>query len=232
MQLFSNQDPFAKYWYQDNVVLIASTGRSGSTVLTDAIDGCFGKKLKIDKTHNLPPDRRFKGKILFIFSNPDLAAESALHMTIKDALFGAYHFQNIESSDQKWLEKISSTTNQTEEDNLLAYDALGCYEHLLQWLHIKTHRANWMNGQILAIKYENLWSDEVRREVNRFLKMNNFSLPPKKERGYSEADLDPREILFRRLYNLGTWGNPHYSAYDAARELWEKAPSVQYLNLN
>ena len=40
----------------------------------------FYQAHEVFKTHLLPPDKRFLGKIVFIFSNPDQAAESALYL--------------------------------------------------------------------------------------------------------------------------------------------------------
>ncbi len=220
-------EPFYEY---DNILLIASTGRSGSTLLNDSL--CkYARNYHIVKTHILPPNKKYQGKIIFIFSNPDKAAESTLHLSIQNEWWGTHHFYHVKSSDHNWLLKIESTTKQTLEDNLLAYDALGCRTHLVEWLYLTTPSAQ-ENAQILAIKYENLWDSQTIDAIKTFLKIDDFALPVQNTRGCKLEELDAREILFRQTYNLGTEEDPIYQAYDLAREIWKKAPAVQYLNLS
>lgn len=217
------------YYGNKKVLLISSPGRSGSTLLTDAAKK-YGSRYKVLKTHLLPPDTRYKGKILFIFSNPDQAAESACHLLIASRSGGATHFYNVETADQDWFAKIGQDgKNQNETYNLLAYDALGCEKQLEEWLHVKTEPCNRQKAQILAIKYEHLWDEETVQAIKKFLKLQTFHLPPKLARGKAEEELFPQEILFRQLYNLGTKEEPLYQAYDRARELWKEAPPLQFL---
>lgn len=211
------------------LVMVASTGRSGSTMITQQLDQYLGHG-RVLKTHILPPDRScFKGKILFIFSNPDKAAESVLYQILHQERFWEEHFVHIETADRKWQKKIGLPQNQTEENNLLSYDALGIYEHLKVWLHAKTSPTTAEKGQILAIKYENLWEKETIIAIRDFLNIPNFKIPKWEERGHT--DLFPDEIAFKQRHNLGTEEDPRYPAYDEARKLWEEAPPFQYLNI-
>jgi hypothetical protein len=226
------------YYEQPNIIMVCSPGRSGSTLLTDAVKS-YSLKHEILKSHLLPPTKkkyagkavRFKGKILFIFSNPDKAAESALHLTVQSSRFGFNHFCNIETSDLNWLLKIGETSHQTEVDNLLSYDALGYYQHLVQWLYEKTKPTNQQEANVLAIRYENLWEPETIQAIKKFINFQRFKLPPKLPRGYSTKELTAKEVAFRTMYNLGTPESPRYLAYDNARTLWQQAPAFQYLKI-
>lgn len=218
------------YYYRKDVVMVASPGRSGSTLLSELL--CiYAINYKVLKTHILPPNRKFIGKIIFIFSNPDKAAESILHIILNNVLFGALHFYHLQSSDKEWLKKIGETSNQNIENNLLAYDALGCEQQLAEWLY-QTVPCDVKEAQILAIKYEFLWDPSVIIAIKNFLNLDIFELPPQKVRGYELSSLCPNEILFRKIYNLGTDDSPKYKAYDKARILWEAAPPFRYLKLN
>ncbi|MBS0654939.1 MAG: hypothetical protein JSR46_04105 [Verrucomicrobia bacterium] len=217
--------------YKDKkVVMIASPGRSGSTLLTDCIERASGK-YKVVKTHLLPPNKKYRGKILFIFSNPDKAAESALHMTLHDAGFAAEHFFHMGTAKRKWVKQINKGFQQTKGRNLLACDALGCYPHLKKWLYTRTKASTPKKAQILAIKYEDLWKGSTIRAIRKFLRLRAFSLPPQKRRGYSGEDLLPQERLFREAYNVGSSEQPIYSAYDKARRIWKDAPPYQFLKI-
>lgn len=215
---------------RSDIVIIASTGRSGSSMLTSRMK-IYAQEYAIYKTHLLPPADEFKGKILFIFSNPDMAAESALHLTLRFKSFGSAHFRNMETSDREWLQRIGDTTNQTIEDNLLSYDALGCYQHLEEWLHLQTTPCKVKEAQILAIKFENIWDPPTIQAIKEFLHIANFQLPPRRERGYEGDDLNEQEIEFRQKYNLGTSDQPNYAAYDKARIIWKNALPFQFLKI-
>jgi hypothetical protein len=230
-EFVAKRERLADYSDQPNVLLIASTGRSGSTMLTTTME-IYAPQYRILKTHLLPSDEEFKGKILFIFSNPDKSAESALHQTMKSALFGAQHFKHVETSDSDWIKKIGQTTNQTIQDNLLAYDALGCFQHLACWLHLNTKPSTPEQAQILAIKYEKLWEPKTIQAIKDFLSLDHLEFPAKTPRGYSPSQLHPKEILFRSKYNLGTADEPRYAAYNDARVLWKVAPAFQYLRIS
>lgn len=219
--------------YSDNpdVVMVASTGRSGSTMLTAMVKKYDTAHLVL-KTHLLPPDQNFKGKIIFIFSNPDKAAESALYMLLHNKSFAKTHFYHVETADLDWLKKIGGPRRQNGKDNLLAYDALGTYEHLKIWLFDKTQPTDPDHAQILAIKFENLWDKKTIQAIKDFLGLTEFKLPTKKTRGRKTSELYTREMKFRKKYNLGTDSHPRYAAYDEARILWEQAPPFQYLNVS
>ena len=227
----AKREQLKPYYGIKNVVMIASPGRSGSTLLTN-VTKKYASKYKVLKTHLLPPDTRYKGKILFIFSNPDRAAESALHLILNSKSHGATHFSHVETADQLWFQEIGRNgNNQTETHNLLAYDALGCVKQLEEWLHERSQPCDPQEAQILAIKYEHLWDFETIEAIKKFLKLKSFTLPPKRERGHEEAALFPEEMTFRKIYNLGTEEEPLYRAYDKARELCEQAPAFQYLKI-
>lgn len=228
----AKRENLERYYNKESVVMIASTGRSGSTMLTEQISK-FMPTQNVLKTHLLPPEARFKGKIIFIFSNPDQAAESALYMTLHYKTFAKNHFAYMETADLNWLKKIGGdATQQTAENNLLSYDAFGTYEHLKVWLHTRTEPVDPEEAQILAVKYENLWDRATVQAMRKFLNIPNFTLPPKKARGREKEKLYSKEIQFRKMYNLGTKENPRYAAYDDARALWEYAPPFQYLKIS
>jgi hypothetical protein len=227
------RDNLKNYSCRLDVVLIASTGRSGSTMFTENLKKYIPPN-SVLKTHLLPPDRKFKGKIIFIFSNPDQAAESALYMTLHNEQFGERHFAYVETADREWLNRIGGARNQTEQDNLLSYDALGIHEHLKIWLYTQTKPTTLNNAQILAIKYENLWDDNTIEAIRKFLNIYHFKLPPKKTRGRHKKNdtFLPKEITFKKMYNLGTSTDPHYAAYAAAKVMWEEAPPFQFLQIS
>ncbi len=216
------------YYKDKNSVLVASPGRSGSTVLFDSLRKCCPKGYTILKTHLLVPKKSYSGKIIFIYSDPDKAAESALHMCANDAKWGKLHFEHVESSDISWLEDIGSTTCQTIDNNLLAYDALGCTKQLFYWLHAKTMPCELNQAQILAIKYENLWDETAQKAISTFLGFSAFKLAAKKTRG-EWMSLSNIEIACKEYHNKGSVNEPRYSAYASARLLWENAPPFQFL---
>ena len=199
-------------------------------MMTKTMQKCAPNQ-KILKTHILPPQSDFKGKIVFIFSDPDKAAESALHFTLTDETFWSLHFKHLESSDHAWRDKVGGPANQTVNQNLLSYDALGCHKQLLQWLHQKTTPCEPKDAQVLAIKYENLWDKETLVALQSFLS-SNIQLPARYERGCPKEKQDHREITFRATHNQGTPEHPKYPAYNEARKLWEAAPSLSYYKLN
>jgi hypothetical protein len=221
-----DRNQLSAYGERQDIVMIASTGRSGSTMLTDFLGNSLNALVL--KTHLMPPFEQFQGKILFIFSNPDKATESIFHASLMDPKW-ALHFEHMESSDLKWLEELEALENQTLENNLLCYDALGISKHLNEWLYEKTTPTSPEKATILAIKYENLWDPETVEALKNFLSLETLILPKKKERGLKKEDLSQKELLFRETHNRGTYENPLYPAYDQARRLWEKAPPFQYL---
>lgn len=224
------RESLKNYCGKSDIVILASTGRSGSTMLTKELQKYIHAD-KVLKTHLLPPDSSsFKGKIVFIFSNPDQSAESALYMMLHKYRFGERHFTHVETADRSWLMRIGGPYRQNEQHNLLSYDALGVYEHLKVWLFTKTKPATPKKAHILAIKYEHLWEESTVEAIRNFLKIPHFSLPPQLPRGHK--DLNTREKKFRKLYNLGTKEDPRYAAYDDARCLWENAPPFQYLRIS
>lgn len=226
-RFISNRKELSEHYGYNNVIQVASIGRSGSTMLSAEIQKCAGNKLVI-KSHLLPPSKRFLGKTIFIFSNPNQAAESALHVLLSNPSFGVWHFQNIETSVSSWSKYL---TNQTEANNLLSFDAFGTYKHLKCWLFTRTEPTSFSKAQILAVKYENLWDPETVAAIRKFLGLPNFSPQPFKPRGYSDRKLFPAEKKFRDLYNLGTRENPRYAAYEEAYLLWEQAPPYQFLRI-
>ncbi len=208
--------------------MITSSGRSGSTMLSQHIMYYSAGDI-ILKSHisTIPPE--FKGKIVFIFSNPDRAAESILHITLNNEEFGKQHFFNMEGADHNWLTMLGSTANQTLYNNLLSYDALGCFLQLYHWLYMN-QPCEHSQANVLAIKYENLWDKETVDNIKSFLNLPYFALPEKVERGYKEEAISDEEMLFRKTYNNGTTKDLRYEAYDNAREIWANAPPFQYLS--
>ncbi len=227
--IFTDND-YSDYINREDVIVIASPGRSGSTYLTDIVKRqAIG--YTILKTHQHVP-KHFKGKILFIFSNPDLAAESALHCTLDNAAWGVAHFMNVFSSDKKWLEHIHmDSSQQTLEHNLLSYDALGCEDHIREWLFSAVEHSLSCEAEILAIKYENLWDDETQSAIKEFCSIPKLTMSEKKQRGYCNEQLSELELSFRNAYNEGTSQDPRYRAYNAAREIWREAPPFQFLKI-
>jgi hypothetical protein len=217
------------YLDRKDALLVASPGRSGSTLLTKTSEkNAIG--YVVLKSHILPPND-FQGKILFIFSNPDLAAESVLHFCLRDKRWGV-HFHHLVTSDEEWFDKLNrDVTQQTPEYNLLGYDALGITVQLEKWLLDLTEPALEQHAEILAIKYENLWDLDVQRAIEKFLDVAEWPMPPKYQRGYKDTQLLPGEILCRQMYNKGTEKDPKYDAYDRAREIWENAPAFQFLRI-
>ena len=217
------------FYEEKEVILIASMGRSASTMLKDIIIEANPSKIVL-KTHVLPPKPEFKGKILFIFSNPDKAAESALHMMLKDELFGKLHFIHVESSNMTWFDEINDTRLQTLEHNLLAHDALGITKQLRCWL-LDTTVCPIEDAQILAVKYEDLWKQRTIKAIELFLEIDHLEFPTYVPRGYTTQELYENELEYRNHYNLGSWEEPVYSAYDEARKIWEQALPFRFMKI-
>lgn len=231
----------ASYEKREDVIMITSTGRSGSTMM-DALTQKFCTGKTVLKSHLLTPKNGWKGKILFLFSSPDKVAESVFHISLNDKYFMHLHFQNMETTDPEWLPmlaqlakenygKIVMNFNQTIEHNLLSYDALGVEKQLIDWLEASTVSAPMEESCILAIKYENLWDEETVEALRQFLGVEKFELPKKKQRGYQGKIVCTNEKFIRATYNLGTEQQPIYAAYDGARAIWEAAPAYQFLKL-
>ncbi len=227
IDVINTKEDLIPYYNDPNVVLIASTGRSGSTLLSNLIHQTTTYTAL--KTHGLPPKANFQGKIIFIFSNPDKSAESAFHYFMANSMFGKLHLEHLESSDPNWLKEIGDTTSQTLEHNLLAYDALGISKQLLEWLFASTIPSSAENAQIIALKYENLWDLETQEALKNFLCLSSLSLPKQRDRG--TYGLQQKEKEIRNKYNVGTDKEPKYTAYNKARVFWKKAPPFQFLKI-
>ncbi len=225
-----NGQDLIPYKNRKDVLLVASSGRSGSTMLTHILEQ-YASQYVVLKTHMLPPEEGYIGKIIFIYSNPNKCAESMLHQIFTNPDFLPVHFINMESSDLSWLSRI--THNQTRKLNVLTYDAFGIHKQLIQWLHQKTTPDSRppQGAQILALKYENLWDPNTIQTIKEFLNLQEFELPPRIERGYTLEEQDPREIDFIQTHNKGTPEHPRYAAYDPATEIWRNAPPIQLLKL-
>lgn len=223
------RDQLEKISDTENIILVASLGRLGSTMLYETL--LYQTSHVVLKTHCLPPKASFKGKIIFIFSNPNISVESALHLALTIPLFGIEHFRHMEGSDQEWLDNLPDSTYQNISHNLLCYDALGYTQHLSKWLHEESVSINLEEAQILAIKYENLWDEETINALKMFLLLDELKLPEKLNRACWLNKMTYAEKQFREMYNLGTLKNPRYAAYDEARTLWELAPPFQFLKI-
>lgn len=220
--------------YQDflanpNSLVVASIGRSGSSMLQDVLLEYATPYYQVTKTHLLPPTFLINGKIIFIFGDPNASAQSVCEIMFKDSLWIKHHFSQIETSDMKWLYELDSM-QQTIDHNLLNYDALGYEQHLQKWLQTQTVRCEINEAQILAIKYENLWDVDTIQSIKSFLQIPFLELPLYKPRGTRSK---MNEILtdIKTAYNQGTEDNPHYEAYKKATMYWEQAPNFQYLKI-
>ena len=224
----SSPDDLNEYIHDCKIVIIASMGRSASTMLTETIRH-YAKEYTVLKTH-LAPDSRHCGKTMFVFSNPDQAAESALYrMMYRSPSNGFTHVKHLFSADRKWFAKIGNNAkNQTDKDNLLAYDGLGYEKHLTYWLFKKVKKCSPDKATILAVKYENLWDEETVEAINKFLRIPEFRLPPRIERGCSSYEIPSKMRRFIALYNQGTAEQPIYRAYDKARRLWQEAKPFEF----
>lgn len=229
-QFTYTREAYQKYNRAD-VVLVASPGRSGSTFLADQLQEKVTPQYLVVKSHLLPPDHSFIGKILFIFSNPDVAAESALKRVLASKAFAIDHVNHVESVDWKWVEKLGGLYNIDIANNILSYDVLGCTLQLTEWLHNKTIPCTKDKATILAIKYEHLWDADTIKAINEFLGLEHFSLSAYRHRVHNFNEDLPLEKEIRLVYNLGTISDPKYKAYDDARSMWENAPPFQYLKI-
>ncbi|MBS0654266.1 MAG: hypothetical protein JSR46_00670 [Verrucomicrobia bacterium] len=218
----------AQYNGNSEYVMVASTGRSGSTMLTDRLCKYLPEQYVL-KSHLLPPSKAYKGKILFVFSSPDQTAESTLYMALHVKNFGVHHFANVETSSIAWRRNPSMITNPDAKHNLFTFDALGLERHLQVWLHTGVVPASVDEAQILALKYENLWDEETVEAIRSFLKIPEFTLPEWRPRGHQ--DLTEKEIELRKAHNVGTEEEPIYRAYDKARALWEQAPAFEFFKI-
>jgi hypothetical protein len=220
---------FSLYLQDSQCLVVASPGRSGSTLLVKSLTKSAPRRAVL-KTHQFVP-KEFKGKVLFIFSQPDRAAESALHKLLEDHVFGKLHFEHLFTSDKEWLSEIGNDTRrQSLQHNLLSYDALGTGVHLQKWLFDWVVPVSKETAQIMAIKYEYLWDDATQEAIREFCALDHFQLPARKERGCEEKKMSSLERLFRRIYNEELKDPPEYKAYDHARKIWENAPPFQYLS--
>jgi hypothetical protein len=224
------RDELKFYEQRDDTIMVCSPGRSGSTLVSDTLDRSYPTKI-ILKSHLLPPNHVWKGKIIYIFSNPDKAAESILHVSLQENSFWNLHFDHMETSDLNWLHHLGHTWQQTVENNLLCYDALGTEKHLRQWLRRGVQPNSMRRSCIIAVKYEQLWEEEVINTIKTFCGLDEFPLPQKVERGYRVEEQSEKERLIKSTYNLGTEQNPRYAAYDRARNIWKNAPKFQFFSL-
>jgi hypothetical protein len=220
---------FPLYSQDSQCLVVASPGRSGRTLLVKSLAKWAPERVVL-KTHQFVP-KEFKGKILFIFSQPDRAAESALHKLLEDHVFGKLHFEHLFTSDKEWLAEIDNDTRkQSLEHNLLSYDALGVGVHLQKWLFDWVVPSSREEAQIMAIKYEHLWDDATQEAIREFCALDRFQLPARKERGCEEKKMSSLERVLRRVYNEERKNPPEYKAYDHARKIWENAPAFQFLS--
>ena len=232
-EFMPHPDDYKKFNLNKDTITVCSPGRSGSTLLADIMDISKPYKL-ILKSHLLPPKLPWHGKIVYIYSNPDKAAESIFHVSLDHSFIcdgrstWCLHFDHVETADKAWLAKIGDTVNQTVAVNLLSYDALGTERHLKRWLRKDVSPSTEKKGTILAIKYEHLWESGTIEAIKRFCGFDYFPLPEKKERGYALEVRSDLEKDVRRRYNLGTEAKPRYEAYDKARNIWKTAEKIQY----
>lgn len=208
----------------ENSILIASIGRSGSTLLTEVIEKSVLSERTVFKTHSLSPSKKFyQGKILFIFSDPNQSIESVLHRMLIDPQFSKDHFRHVTTADQEWF--VQFGLQQTAEHNVLSYDALGYFEHLHQWLLLETNTSP-QEARTLAIKYENLWDQETQEAICSFLQIDHLDIPPQETRG--KFFLLDQQKEFRAAHNIGSTKAPIYPAYAPATRIWRDSPPLSY----
>ncbi|GAW33892.1 hypothetical protein RA2_00937 [Roseovarius sp. A-2] len=188
-------------WRRKPAIIVASMGRSGSTLcyaaLREAAMGRFGRdpayfapslararlrRGQIVKTHDYPdalPARRAPCKALFIFGSTYAAALS-LHVcrTRDGAVWVAQHFANCKST--------------ASPDDLFARDALGMAQQVKAWTVTEAL-------PVLCLRYEALW-DSVPR-IARFTGYP-LHLPPKTPRATPDLPESLRqraEAVYRPL---------------------------------
>eukprot|EP00697_Spironema_sp_BW2_P015031 gnl/Spiro4/5738_TR2937_c0_g1_i1.p1 gnl/Spiro4/5738_TR2937_c0_g1~~gnl/Spiro4/5738_TR2937_c0_g1_i1.p1 ORF type:complete len:297 (-),score=-71.06 gnl/Spiro4/5738_TR2937_c0_g1_i1:828-1718(-) len=223
----STREEFLQRIVSPDIVVIASPGRSGSVMLKEALLQGASGRYDVYHTHLLPPEIPFQGKIIYIFSCPDQAAESRLGSLTMTETIAENPFSQVESADQEWGKRFRLASQQTLRDNLLSYDGLGFAKHYKEWLYLKTIPCDLSEAQILAIKYEQLWEKETIIAIKKFLDLEHFSLPEYRPR--SDKKTNTLMAPMRKLYNKGTDAHPRYEAYDEARLYWENAPAFEFL---
>ena len=224
-------EELAPYSKKSDFIMVASEGRSGSTMLTEQLQKYIHPR-KVLKTHMLPPPQAssYELKTIFIFADPCLAAESVLHKCLITPGFANAHFRNMEGADQNWLAKLGGPKGQNAKHNLLSEDVLGVTNQLECWLYKRTKPTTPEKATIFAVKSEDLWNEETLEALRAFIHVPNFELPEYRPRG--QYKLSKMEKYFRKLYNQGTETEPKYAAYERARFLWNIAPSYQYLRFS
>jgi hypothetical protein len=213
-----------------NSIVIASSGRSGSTLLFDLFASRKFKK-NVIKTHLLPPISLSKAKTIFIFSNPDQCAESSMYKMMESSWFFFWHVRHCENSIQEWHLELQDSKFTSLDNHPLAKDGLAVAEQIQKWVfsfpELEIKEAN-----LMCVKYENLWEPATILAIEKFLKIRKLPLPAFKQRGYSDDQLSDFQKQAREIYNYGTKKNPKYHAYDEARELWEKAPAYKFCRMD
>jgi hypothetical protein len=212
----------------DSDLICASSGRSGSTMFTKFLVSKFPTS-RVFKMHLLPPEK-FSGKIIFLYSNPHKAAESALHQFYLDKNFSYLHVRHMESSLKEWHLELDDESNDKLLENILKLDLIGYGEQIKQWVY-ELENSDVTNAKVMAIKYENLWDEETLVNLANFLGIESVNLPEWKQRGDFHHELSFKERSLINTYNLGTTDHPKYQAYDFAYNLWESAPPFSFHTL-
>jgi hypothetical protein len=221
----SNRDKIKNFDFYSSDIICASSGRSGSTMLTSFLELSFPES-RVFKTHLLPLDS-FPGKIIFIYSNPHKAAESVLHQFSLSKDFSFFHIRHMESSKIEWHLGLDDDSNNKVVQNILAADFIGYGEQIKEWVY-NLEIADFSNATVMCIKYENLWDKNTLINLANFLGVDSVTLPEQKKRGAFFKDLSIQEVELINKYNIGTKNDPRYKAYDFAFDLWEAAPPFSF----
>ena len=182
-------------------IIVASSGRAGSTMVHDAIAkavfGNLGKSLvkkflastfgtgfsryiydpvpfRVTKTHALPPKVKIDAKIIFIHGDP------------WDAVFSAIAFDKVKG--EGWWD--AHVHNLSGKRNACAFtnDVLNYERQIRLWSNYAKE-----NSEILmVVAYEDLWRYEEK--IWRFLGLPNASMPDQRKSRSSEAGVKVPEL--------------------------------------
>ncbi len=188
-------------------ILVASIGRSGSTMLYESLINSSAKNLGINnkqsmkalkceawnlqesirlhngciyKTHDLPSDRLYleRFKIIYLHDKPSQIVTSMFKITSNEGLGWLRLHLNHLRSDERYYKRF------------LKDEIFNIKEHLVQW---KKYDAD----NILFIHYEDIWNS-----IGKIEEFVGFSLelPPQRKRSSSEAVSEDIKIKIEEIY--------------------------------
>ena len=195
-----------------HALVVASCGRSGSTMLTNAIarssvrcnlgfvekgvaqslerpafvdlNGVTFKRGYVYKTHSYPPTKKVSNyvKFIYIYSDPYKIVASL------------YRKNRLTGGD--WIKKHSSNFGESIDsvEEAIKKDSLGIRKNYIKWSGSK-------NIKLAMVKMNKLW--ESIEKISRFVGFS-IKLPPKKERRSSIKKLPQKikNIMSREYKNL------------------------------